>query len=238
MKPSREGAVERLIVALDMPTAADVFDAFTELYQKKGVQRYKIGLELFTAEGPAVVKAVRSAGGRVMLDLKLHDIPETVRRSARNASLTGAELITAHCAGGKAMLEAAVAGAKEGGHAGILGVTVLTSENEHVLASTGVMAESVLHVVMMRARLAKEAGCVGVVASAQEAAEIRAEFGPNFLIVTPAVRFPDGDKGDQVRVTTPELARAAGADAVVVGRPIYQAKDRSAAVDRFLTALM
>jgi orotidine-5'-phosphate decarboxylase len=213
---------ERLIVALDFPALAPALDQVDRLGDE--VVRYKVGLELYLAVGDAALAALSERQKRVFLDLKLHDIPETVRRAARVAASRGADLLTVHAAGGKAMLAAAVEGARTGAlEARVLAVTVLTSLDQGDLAADGHPLE-VAELVVRRAALAREAGCAGVVASPREAAAIRAALGPDLLVVTPGVRpggAPAGD--DQKRVASAAEARAAGADAVVVGRPIRDA---------------
>lgn len=223
-------ARDRLIVALDHPNAAPALQQVAELGDV--VERYKVGLELYVAEGRALVDELHERDKRVFLDLKLHDIPETVRRAAEVASKMGVELLTVHAAGGRKMLEAAVAGA---GATKILAVTVLTSLDAADLAADGI-AGSVEAAVRRRAVAAEAAGCAGVIASAQEAALVRAVVRPGFLVVTPGIRLAEGDD-DQKRVATPKAARAAGADAIVVGRPIRDASDRRAAAERFLREL-
>jgi orotidine-5'-phosphate decarboxylase len=244
---------ERLIVALDHPTAKAALAQVDDLGDV--VERYKVGLELYVAEGRALVDELHERDKRVFLDLKLHDIPETVRRAAEVASKMGVELLTVHAAGGRAMLEAAVAGA---GVTRILAVTVLTSLDAGDLAADGI-AGGVEAAVLRRAKLAEAAGCAGVIASPHEAAAIRAAVTPGFLVVTPGVRLAEaggeasgasrGSSGeavpsrmpavvdDQKRVATARAAREAGADAVVVGRPIRDAQDRKATVAAFLREL-
>jgi orotidine-5'-phosphate decarboxylase len=215
-------AGNRLIAALDVPTR----DAADELVHRlAGVPRaVKIGLELFGACGPSVV-ADYARDRAVMLDLKLHDIPETVGRAVAQLAKLGAALLTVHAAGGKAMLEAAV---KAAGETRVLAVTVLTSLDHADLASIGVTG-NVLDTVVQRAKLAIAAGCHGVVASPHEVAAVRAIAPAGFLIVTPGVRPDPGGADDQKRVMTPRAARAAGADLVVVGRPLRDAPDPAAA---------
>ncbi len=221
---------ERLIVALDHPGAKPAIAQVDELGDV--VERYKVGLELYIAEGRELVDALHERDKRVFLDLKLHDIPETVRRVAEVASKMGVELLTVHAAGGRKMLEAAVAGA---GATKVLAVTVLTSLDAGDLAADGI-GGSVEEAVTRRARLAQAAGCAGVIASPQEAAAIRKVVEPGFLVVTPGVRLA-ATSDDQKRVATPAAARQAGADAVVVGRPIRDAKDRRAAAAEFVREL-
>ena len=213
----------RLIAAIDAPGRADAEALIARL---GGVPGWiKLGLELFCAEGPAIVTDQVARGHRVMLDLKLHDIPETVARAAARVAGLGAGLVTVHAAGGRAMLEAAVRAA---GGSGVLAVTVLTSLDDADLLEIGAIGP-VRELVVRRARLAIYAGCAGVVASPHEVAAVRAIAPPGFLIVTPGVRPAGAERGDQKRVMTPREARAAGADLVVVGRPLRDATDPAAA---------
>jgi orotidine-5'-phosphate decarboxylase len=189
----------------------------------------KVGLELFTAAGPEAVRVVAGRGQRVFLDLKLHDIPETVRRAVAAASALGADLLTVHLGGGRAMLEAAVAAARQaGGGLRLLGVTVLTSLAEGDLDEAG-LCGPLPELVRRRARLAWSCGLDGIVASPQEAAALRAEAPAGALIVTPGIRPSGTAAADQRRVATPAQAIAAGADLLVVGRPLRDAADPAAA---------
>ena len=213
----------RLIAALDAPTRKD---ADTLIERLGGVPSWvKVGLELFCAEGPSIVDAYTKRLA-VMLDLKLHDIPETVSRATSRVASLGAGLLTVHAGGGRAMLEAAVAA--RGSQMKILAVTVLTSLDEADLQAIGARGP-LPELVEQRARLAVAAGCDGVVASPHEVARIRAIAPPEFLVVTPGVRPAGAEKGDQKRVMTPRDARTAGADLVVVGRPLRDAQDPAAA---------
>jgi orotidine-5'-phosphate decarboxylase len=212
----------RLIAALDVASAAEADALVARL--GGAASWLKIGLELFCAAGPAIV-ARHAQAARVMLDLKLHDIPETVGRATRQVADLGAGLITVHAGGGRAMLEAAVANA---GTARILAVTVLTSLDDSDLIAIGANGPTAA-LVLRRAQLAIASGCHGVVASPHEAAHLRAIAPPGFLIVTPGIRPAGADAGDQKRVTTPAAARAAGADLIVVGRPLRDAADPAAA---------
>jgi orotidine-5'-phosphate decarboxylase len=213
----------RLIVPLDVASAAE---AEALLERLGGVPSWvKIGLELFCAEGPAVVERIARRGYHVMLDLKLHDIPETVARATARVAALGAGLLTVHAGGGPAMLAAAV---RSAGAMRVLAVTVLTSLDEADLAAIGAPGP-VGALVARRAALAVAAGCHGAVASPQEVAAVRAAAPPGFLIVTPGVRPAGAARDDQKRVMTPREARAAGADLVVVGRPVRDAADPAAA---------
>jgi len=198
----------------------------------------KLGLEAFTAFGPPLVEEL-SAAGRVFLDLKLHDIPNTVRRAAANCAAGGAAMFNVHASGGRAMLAAAVEGAREGALGEpplVIAVTVLTSIDDAVLGELGLPSDPE-GLVRRWARMAHDVGLDGVVASAHEAAAIRSECGPDFLIVTPGIRPAWSAAGDQKRVMTPARALEAGADVLVVGRPITAADDPSAAVVRVLEEL-
>lgn len=218
----------RLVIALDVENR----DRVEALVRRLGrdAEWLKIGLELFVAAGPRLVRELSERGFRIMLDLKLHDIPATVARAVTQATRLGAELATVHTGGGRAMLEAAAqaAAAAPGRPLALLGVTVLTSLDDSDLDEIGCRA-SAEELVHRRARMALEAGLDGVVASPREAARLRAAVPADFLIVTPGVRPAGAAVGDQKRITTPRQARAAGADLVVVGRPIRDAPDPGAA---------
>jgi len=221
----------RLIFPLDVPTRARADELVARL--DGGASWLKIGLELFTACGPEVVRDYVAGGYRVMLDLKLHDIPATVGRATARVASLGAGLLTLHTAGGRAMMRAAVDAAREAStgeqRTRILGVTVLTSLDAGDLRDIGAASEDVAALVLQRARLAIESGCDGVVCSPHEAARMREIAPEGFLIVTPGVRPAGADAGDQKRVMTPRRAREAGADLIVVGRPIRDAADPAAA---------
>jgi orotidine-5'-phosphate decarboxylase len=215
---------ERLIAALDVPTAAEA----RALAERLGdaVRFYKIGLELFTAGGYFELLAwLRARGGKVFADLKLYDIPETVRRAVANLRSSGAAFATVHAE--RSILEAA---AREKGGLKILAVTVLTSFDQRAIADMG-YAGSVEDLVLQRARAALEAGCDGVIASGLEAARIKAEFGTKLLVVTPGVRPAGAGAQDQKRVVNVAQAFANGADYIVVGRPIRDAADPRAAAE-------
>jgi len=226
------GARDRLIVALDVPT----IEAARALVGKLGaaVAFYKIGLELVMSGGLDLARELTRDKKQVFLDMKLLDIENTVERATRNAAATGATFLTVHAQDAKT-LRAAVAG-KAGSTLEILGVTVLTNLDASDLQQQGIGA-SPADLVAARARLAREAGCDGVVASGQEAARVRAVVGPSMAIVTPGIRLPGDTAGDQARVATPEQAIAAGADYLVVGRPVTAADDPARAAELFVRAI-
>jgi orotidine-5'-phosphate decarboxylase len=215
---------ERLIAALDVPNAAEA----RALAERLGdaVSFYKIGLELATAGGYfELLQWLRGRGGRVFADLKLYDIPETVRRAVANLRASGASFLTVHAE--RSILEAA---AREKGDLKILAVTVLTSFDQRSLAEMG-YAGSVEDLVLQRARAALESGCDGVIASGLEAPRLKAEFGERLLVVTPGVRPGGAAAQDQKRVVDVAQAFANGADYIVVGRPIRDATDPRAAAE-------
>ena len=213
---------ERLIVALDLPTAAEA----RALAERLGdaVRFYKVGLELFSAPGCfELVSWLAGRGHKVFADLKFHDIPETVRRAVANVRSRGATFLTVH--GHRSVMQAA---AQEKGELKILAVTVLTSFDQRDLEEVG-SAKSIEDVVLARARGAVETGCDGVIASGLEAARLKAEFGKRLLVVTPGIRPAGTAAGDQKRTVDVAQAFAAGADYIVVGRPIRAAADPRAA---------
>lgn len=222
-------AENSLIVALDV-SDRHVMRSWVERLSSD-VGMFKIGLELFARYGPCVVEEVRECGGRVMLDLKLHDIPNTVGRAVRNLAELGVDLLTLHASGGKEMLRAARAAVQEyeekSGRTGprLLGVTVLTSIDEMTLRGELGVTRGIKEQVGALARLAGEGGCDGVVASAQEVEIIRRVCGEDFLVVTPGIRPMGAASGDQRRVCTPGEAVRVGADYIVVGRPILEAEE-------------
>ena len=224
---------ERIIVALDVSTRDAALLLVRALSPHAGL--FKIGLQLYTAAGPDVVRAAGDLGGRIFLDLKLHDIPNTVARAVESASSLGVEMLTLHLSGGRAMIEAATQATKP--ETRLLGVTVLTSANETTLRETGV-SSSIEEQVLRLARLGVEAGVNGIVASAQEARALRQAFGASLGIVTPGIRPIGSDAADQQRVTTPAAALAAGADYLVIGRPITAAQDPRAAIERIAAELL
>jgi orotidine-5'-phosphate decarboxylase len=225
----RGQAAHKLIVALDFSSAEAARKAVAALHAE--VSLFKVGLELICADGMSFARTLIDSGYQVFLDAKLHDIPNTVERATANAAQLGAAFLTVHCTDRKT-LDAAVRG-RGGGTTKLLGVTVLTSVDASDLADQGITLPAA-ELVLRRARLAKEAGFDGVVASAQEAKAIRAELGPDFTIVTPGIRPAGVAAADQVRVVTPAEAIAAGADYLVVGRPVTAATDPRQAADRII----
>ncbi len=195
---------------------------------------FKIGLQLFIAEGPEIVRAVRDLGGRVFLDLKLHDIPNTVGRAVESVSSLGAEMLTLHLNGGRAMIEAALEGAPA--EMLLLGVTVLTSADESVLRETGV-ATAVEEQVLRLAQLGVASGLRGLVASPHELPALRAAHGDRIKIITPGIRPAGADAHDQKRALTPAQALEAGADYLVIGRPITAAPDPRKALEQIVASL-
>jgi orotidine-5'-phosphate decarboxylase len=215
------------IIALDVPSSDRALALVTELGDACGF--YKIGNELFTSTGPDVVRRVRERGVNVFLDLKLHDIPNTVAGGVRGAAAMGARLVTVHATGGLAMLRAAVDAA--GSECGVLAVTVLTSLSaDDVGAVWGRDSVDIGDEVLRLADLAAEAGAHGIVCSGREARAVRDGFGANLAVLVPGVRAPGGAAQDQARVVTPGEAATAGATYVVVGRMVTAAPDRAAAM--------
>jgi orotidine-5'-phosphate decarboxylase len=213
---------QRLIIALDVSTAA----AARKIVAAVGDSAftYKVGMQLYTAEGPSIVRELVSSGHRVFLDLKYHDIPNTTGAAVREAAQLGVSMLTVHASGGGKMLRAAVEGAASKPDLIVLAVTVLTSLDNVELGKIG-MHGGVLEQVLRMAALGLSNGCKGIVASAQEAGALREEFGQDFLIVTPGVRLAGTGPNDQARIVTPGEAIAAGASHIVVGRPITEAVD-------------
>jgi orotidine-5'-phosphate decarboxylase len=227
---------ERLIVALDVSTA----EAARKIVAAVGdsVLTYKVGMQLYTAEGPGFVRELVGSGRQVFLDLKYHDIPNTVASAVREAARLGVSMLTIHASGGSKMLQAAVdAGVSENPELLVLAVTVLTSFDEDQLTTIGVRGGITSQVLRLTA-LALSHGCKGIVTSAQEAPAVRAEYGHKFAIVTPGVRPAGSGHDDQARVVTPAEAMAAGASHIVVGRPITAAADPAAEAKAILGQLV
>jgi len=221
-----------VIIALDFDSKAKTFaflDQFTE--EKPFV---KIGMELYYAEGPAMVREIKARGHKIFLDLKLHDIPNTVKKAMSVLRELDVDMTNLHAAGTKAMMEAAIEGLTrpDGTRPILIAVTQLTSTSQERMESDLLIEKPLDQVVMHYAKCAAEAGLDGVVCSPLEAGKVHDTCGAAFMTVTPGVRFADGDVGDQVRVTTPARAREIGSDYIVVGRPITQAADPVAAYRR------
>ena len=229
---------EKLIVALDVAGAADARDIVAELSGQVGA--FKIGLQLFTSAGPDLVRELAGMGNRIFLDLKFHDIPNTAAKASVEAARLGVWMFNLHALGGGEMMRQAsdevreMCGRENRSTPLIIGVTVLTSSEATTFAEIGI-ERSVEDEVLTLARLAHDSGLDGVVASPLESEVIRSSpITSDFLIVTPGVRMNSATNDDQKRVTTPGAAVSGGSDFIVVGRPILQAKDRSAAVSAIL----
>ncbi len=220
---------ERIIVALDVPTSASALGLARRLSPHQGL--FKIGLQLYTAEGPDIVRALRDLGGRVFLDLKLHDIPNTVARGVESAGSLGVEMLTLHLSGGRAMATAAVQAAAP--EILLLGVTVLTSADEATLRETGV-GSSIEEQVLRLAQLGVDSGIGGLVASPHELVPLRFAHGTKIKIVTPGIRPAASAADDQKRTMTPAAALKAGADFLVIGRPITAAADPRSALEQIV----
>ena len=221
-----------VIIALDFDSKEKTLaflDQFTE--EKPFV---KIGMELYYAEGPAIVREIKARGHKIFLDLKLHDIPNTVKKAMAVLSGLDVDMTNLHAAGTKAMMEAALEGLTrpDGTRPLLIAVTQLTSTSQERMASDLLIDKPLDQVVMHYAKCAADSGLAGVVCSPLEAGKVHEVCGQDFVTVTPGVRFADGDVGDQVRVTTPAKARELGSDYIVVGRPITQAADPVAAYRR------
>ena len=230
--PPGASARDRLIVALDVPTQTEALELVRELSPEVGF--FKIGLQLYTAGGPEIVRAVLATGAKVFLDLKLHDIPNTVGRAVESASRLGVQMVTIHLSGGEEMIRAAIDGRQH--DMSILGVTVLTSASEQTLRETGVSDKIDNHVLRL-AKLGVTAGIDGVVASPHEIKMLRAEFADQIKIVVPGIRPSWSEAGDQKRVMTPREAFQNGADYLVIGRPVIAHPSPCAAVAKILSEL-
>ncbi len=228
---------KRLIVALDVPDLKSAKKLVKILYPT--VEMFKVGSILFTACGPEIVDIVQKAGGKVFLDLKFHDIPNTVAHAAEEAVKLGVFMFNVHASGGVKMMAAAVEAARKTAALQakpkplVLAVTVLTSMDESDLRQLGILRSASEQVIYL-ASLAKEAGCDGVICSVEEAVSIRKTLDSNFVIVTPGIRPAGGDITDQKRTATPHNAVEAGSDYLVVGRPIIEAPDPLAAANKIL----
>ena len=221
-----------VIIALDFPSAQDVYAFLDQFKDEKPF--VKIGMELFYAEGPDIVRQIKARGHKIFLDLKLHDIPNTVKSAMRVLSRLDVDMVNVHAAGTIDMMRAALEGLtrEDGSRPLLLAVTQLTSTSEERMQKELLISASMPETVAHYARNAKEAGLDGVVCSPLEAALVKTACGPDFAAVTPGIRFADSAADDQSRVMTPEKARQGGSDYIVVGRPITRANHPVAAYRR------
>ena len=221
-----------VIIACDFASAEQTFSFLDKFTGRKPF--VKIGMELFYAEGPAIVKEIKARGHKIFLDLKLHDIPNTVKKSMAVLSGLDVDMTNLHAAGTKRMMEGALEGLTrpDGTRSLLIAVTQLTSTDQETMEADLLIKEPIDKVVMHYAQNAKDAGLDGVVCSPLEAGKVHDTGGKEFLTVTPGVRFADGDIGDQKRVMTPAEAKKIGSDYIVVGRPITAAEDPVAAYER------
>lgn len=230
-----EQIAERIIVALDVPTEKEAIALIESIPQ---ATFWKVGLELFVSSGPSVINALKSRNKKIFLDLKLHDIPNTMAGAARAAGRYGVNLLTVHAAAGKTALTATQAAAEAGAQAAgqeppqVIAVTLLTSIDSEALANELQVPASVADYAQHMAQLAAASGLAGAVCSPQEAAPLRQDCGDAFVLVCPGVRPTWAQKGDQQRSLTPKQAIASGANYLVIGRPITQADDPAAAFER------
>ena len=230
--PASSGMRERLIVALDVSSASEAQKLVSRIGDAAGI--YKVGLQLFTAEGPGIVRDLVSSGRRVFLDLKLHDIPTTVALAVKSAAELHVDMLTIHASGGAAMLRAATEASA--GRINLLAVTVLTSLSDEDMQEIGV-AGRVSDQVLRMASLAKSAGCQGIVTSPREALMVRKALGEGFAIVTPGIRPAGAETNDQQRTATPAQAISNGVSHIVVGRPITHAPDPAKAAQAIISEM-
>ena len=221
-----------VIIACDFSSAEKTFEFLDKFEGKKPF--VKIGMELFYAEGPSIVREIKARGHKIFLDLKLHDIPNTVKKAMSVLSGLDVDMTNLHAAGTCRMMEAAIEGLTrpDGTRPLLIAVTQLTSTDQEAMENDLLIKEPLPEVVMHYAQNAKKAGLDGVVCSPLESKQVHDSCGADFVTVTPGVRFADGDKGDQKRVMTPADAKAIGSDYIVVGRPITAAEDPVAAYER------
>jgi orotidine-5'-phosphate decarboxylase len=222
-------AADKIIVALDVPTKVAALDLVDQLREQ--ISFFKIGLQLYTAQGPEIVRAVLAKGAKVWLDLKLHDIPNTVARAVESATYLGVHMLTIHLSGGSEMIRAATAARTN--NISILGVTVLTSATEQTLREIGI-ADKVDDQVLRLAKLGVEAEIDGVVASPHEIKTLRRQFGDKIKIVVQGIRPMWAEPGDQKRFMTPRQALEAGADYIGIGRPIVAHRNPQEALKKIL----
>lgn len=221
-----------VIIACDFASAQDTFNFLDKFTEEKPF--VKIGMELYYAEGPSIVKEIKKRGHKIFLDLKLHDIPNTVKKSMAVLSKLDVDMTNLHAAGTIDMMKAALEGLtrEDGTRPILIAVTQLTSTSEERMKNELLINASINDTIVKHAQNAKEAGLDGVVCSPLEAGMVKDACSKDFVTVTPGVRFADGEVGDQVRVTTPAKAKEIGSDYIVVGRPITQADDPVAAYRR------
>ncbi len=214
-----------VIIACDFPSKAQTIEFLEQFTEEKPY--VKIGMELFYSEGPRIVRDIKARGHRIFLDLKLHDIPNTVKRTMKVLSELDVDMCNLHAGGTMAMMEAALTGLtrEDGSRPLLIAVTQLTSTDEKRMREELLISKPLEQVVMHYASNARKAGLDGVVCSPLEASRVHEACGKDFLTVTPGVRFAEGDSGDQARVTTPARAKELGSDYIVVGRPITQAEN-------------
>ncbi|MBQ9247431.1 MAG: orotidine-5'-phosphate decarboxylase [Ruminococcus sp.] len=223
-----------VIVACDFASAEATFNFLDKFENEERKPFVKIGMELYYAEGPSIVREIKKRGHKIFLDLKLHDIPNTVKKAMRVLSNLDVDITNLHASGTKAMMKAALEGLtrEDGTRPLLIAVTQLTSTDQQAMENDLLIKEPIDKVVMHYAKCAEESGLDGVVCSPLEAGKVHDTCGKDFLTVTPGVRFADGDIGDQKRVMTPAAAKEIGSDYIVVGRPITQADDPVAAYRR------
>ena len=222
-----------VIIALDFPSKAETL-AFLDRFPAGEKPFVKIGMELFYAEGPDMVREIKARGHKIFLDLKLHDIPNTVKRAMASLSRLDVDLVNLHAAGGSEMMRAALEGLTrpDGTRPLLIAVTQLTSTNAETLKNELLIPVPMEETVLSYAKNAADSGLDGIVCSPLEAAKVKEVCGEDFLTVTPGIRFADSAAGDQKRIMTPEKAGKSGCDLIVVGRPITQAEDPVAAYRR------
>ena len=229
-----------VIIACDFNSKAELMAFLDNFKDEERKPFLKVGMELYYAEGPAIVKEIKERGHKIFLDLKLHDIPNTVKKAMSVLSNLDVDITNLHAAGTNAMMEAALEGLTrpDGTRPLLIAVTQLTSTSEERMKEDLLIDRPLDEVVMHYASNAKKSGLDGVVCSPLEAGKVKGVCGDAFLTITPGVRFADGEVGDQVRVTTPAKARELGSDYIVVGRPITQAADPVAAYRRCVTEFL
>lgn len=226
---------DKLIVALDVPT----FDAMKAIVENVEplINMFKVGHQLFTAEGPAVLAYLKARKKQVFLDLKLHEIPNSVGLAIESAGKHGVDMVTVHASGGMAMMQTAVSAAAQFPFMKIIALTVVTGLTNQDLADIGMVADCEAQVIRL-AKLAKTSGCHGVIASPKEIAPLRQAIGNEWLIITPGVRPATSSQGDQARVGTPEQAIQSGADYLIIGRPIVKADNPRLAVMQIVSQIL